>query len=36
MPTLRSITYISTPTRAMSPQDLESLLAAARDFNREN
>lgn len=36
MPTLRSITYTSTPTRAMSPQDLESLLAAARDFNRQN
>jgi len=36
MPTLRSITYTSTPTRAMSPQDLEALLAAARDFNRQN
>ena len=36
MPALRSITYVSTPTRPVNVQDLESLLAEARDFNRIN
>jgi hypothetical protein len=36
MTRLRSITYVSTAMRAMNPQDLEALLTAARDFNRDN
>ena len=36
MTPLRSITYTSNATRSMNPQDLEALLTAARDFNRQN
>ena len=36
MTPLRSITYTSTATLTMSPQDLEELLTAARDFNCQN
>ena len=34
MTSLRSITYVSTATRAMSTQDLDTLLSAARATNR--